>query len=369
MRNKYIGVNKYQLDTPALVIDKNKLINNIVQMQKFALSKNVAVRPHAKTHKCSIICKLQLEHEAIGICVAKVSEAYELAKAGIKSILITSPIVTSIKINTLLEVLRLSPDTILVVDNLDNAVELNEVMKANMLTLDILLDIESGIARTGVMLENALEIARSLNNLSNLNFKGIQCYAGQLQHIVGLSARNTASTDILVKVGKIKQQLCSEGIDCQIQTGSGTGTFEVDAEIETVTEIQPGSYTVMDQEYNGIEYKTCKFDTAMTLLTSVISANATSHVTVDAGTKTLYQVETPPKVISHNGLNYAWGGFGDEHGKITANNDVPLPKLGEVLELVVAHCDPTINLFDYFYITENDIVVDCWKIDLRGKSQ
>ena len=369
MDKSYIGVNKYQLDTPALVVDKHKLLHNIIEMQQFAQAKNIAVRPHAKTHKSSVICKLQLEHGAVGICVAKVSEAYGLARAGIKSILITSPVVTTEKINTLLEVLRLSPDTMLVIDNLDNAAMLNGALKDNGLKLDILLDIDGGIARTGVALDNAVAIAKKLNEFSHVRFKGIQCYAGHLQHIADLSARRLASKAILEQVGKIEQQLCSEGIDCQIQTGSGTGTFELDAEIDTVTEIQPGSYTVMDQEYSNIEYKSCKFKTAMTLLTSVISTNSTSHVTVDAGTKTLYQVATMPRVVSHQGLNYSWDGFGDEHGKITADSGVALPQLGEVLELVVGHCDPTINLFDYFYITENDIVVDRWKIDLRGKSQ
>ena len=108
----------------------------------------------------------------------------------------------------------------------------------------------------------------------------------------------------------------------------------------------------------------------MTLLTTVISSNRQEHVTVDAGTKALYfDLVNKPKIISHPHLNYEWGGFGDEHGKITAQNNAPLPVNKEVLELIVPHCDPTINLFDKFYITSNDIVIDVWDIDARGASQ
>ncbi len=362
----YIGKHKLQIDTPALIIDKNKLISNLKLMNKLAQLKNVKVRPHAKTHKCTRIAQLQLEHGSIGICVAKVSEAYMMAKAGITGLLITSPVVTPHKIAVLLDIIRIAPDTILVIDNLENARFLNETMAKHHLVLNVLIDIDAGIGRTGIPLDKVIPIAREITLLSNLAFRGIQCYAGHLQHISDLEERRMKSHEILSAAGKIKSQLLEMGLDCNIQTGSGTGTFSIDAELSTVTEIQPGSYCVMDQEYFNIDYKEEAFLAAMTMLTTVISTNHNSHVTVDAGTKSLYKVPTKPKVISHPNLIYDWNYFGDEHGKIIST-DSKLPKLGEVLELIVAHCDPTINLFDYFYITENDIVVDRWDIDLRGK--
>lgn len=368
--NPVIGINKYQLDTPCLIIDKIKLLSNLKLMQQLAKQAGVNVRPHAKTHKCTKLAKLQLEHAAIGICVAKVSEAYVMAKAGIHGILITSPVVTKNKINTLLEILHQAPDTMLVIDNMNNAANLNQILGSHNLSLNVLLDIDGGIGRTGVNLVTAVDIAKQIHALPNLNFKGIQCYAGHIQHIPELAKRREASSNILNKASAIKQQLLTLGIPCHIQTGSGTGTFSLDAEISGVTEVQPGSYAVMDQEYANIEYKEQKFLAAMTMLTSVISTNHKTHVTVDAGTKALYKVDTKPRVISHSHLAYDWGSFGDEQGKITVvDSNGTLPKLGEVLELIVAHCDPTINLFDHFYITENDIVIDVWDIDLRGKCQ
>lgn len=112
----------------------------------------------------------------------------------------------------------------------------------------------------------------------------------------------------------------------------------------------------MDVEYGIIGSKTdsssfTTFKPAMTLLTTVISSNRKEHVTVDSGTKSIYfDTQNKPKIINHKGLHYDWGGFGDEHGKITAEKNCKLPKSGEVLELIVPHCDPTINLYDKFYI-------------------
>ncbi|TXI93087.1 MAG: DSD1 family PLP-dependent enzyme [Neisseriales bacterium] len=367
--NKYIGKHKNELPTPSLVIDKNKLIYNLELMRDLAKQKKVNLRPHAKTHKCSQLARLQLEYGAIGICVTKVSEALIMAKAGITGILITSPIVSFGKFAVLLEVLDLAPDTLLVVDSLSNALQLNEFCQKHSCKLNILLDIDGGISRTGVSPDNAIELALAIDKLPNLLFRGIQCYAGHLQHIPDLAERRIRTHEILSSVGLIKRELLVGGLNCEIQTGSGTGTFSIDAELDCVTEIQPGSYCVMDQEYSNIEYKEPKFLPAMTMLTTVISTNQDTHVTVDAGTKALYRVATKPFVISHPDLQYDWDGFGDEHGKVTALNGAKLPDLGEVLELVVAHCDPTINLFDYFYITDNDTVVDYWKIDARGCCQ
>lgn len=365
----YIGLHKTQLSTPVLVVDKNKLLSNINKMQNFAKIKNLQVRPHAKTHKCSKIAKLQIEAGAIGICVTKVSEAYELAKNGIYGILITSPIIPENKIQILIEILKTAPDTMLVIDNIANAKKLNELLLENNIKLNILLDINGGNARTGVNFDEAIDLAKKINQLSNLNFKGIQCYSGHIQHIKNIKERGTVAAEILRKAGNIKQQLIDLGIECRIQTGSGTGTFSCDAEIPAITEIQPGSYTVMDQEYLGIEFAKDQFTSAMTMLSTVISANHNTHVTVDAGTKSMYKVDTRPGIISHDNLIYDWDGFGDEHGKVIAIGEAKLPKLGDVIELVVGHCDPTINLFDKFFITENNIVTDCWDIDLRGKSQ
>lgn len=370
-----IGKKKSELDTPCLVIDIDLLKNNLELMQKHCNESRVNLRPHVKTHKCSKLAKMQIEQGSVGISAAKVSEAKVLVENNIPGVLITSPVVTVNKIKVLIEAIKLRKDLMLVVDNLENASYLNKAAIANHLTMNVLIDIDPGIARTGVKFDDVLEFAKKLEEYGNLKICGIQCYAGNLQHIEDYSERLKASLSIMNMAGKAAKDLRANGVNCEIVTGTGTGTFDIDIHESEVTEIQPGSYTVMDVEYGVIgskenENQFNKFKNAMTLLTSVISINNSKHVTVDAGWKSIYLNDLKPKIISHNGLCYDWGGFGDEHGKVFPNiNNKELPRLGEVLELVVPHCDPTINLFDKFYITKNDVVIDEWEIDMRGKSQ
>lgn len=372
--NSFIGEKKYDLDTPCLVIDKRKLLSNIELMQEHCKQYNVQLRPHVKTHKCSKIAQMQIEAGAVGICAAKISEAEVLARANIPGVLITSPVITEYKIKKLIQILKIRSDLSVVVDNYQNLIDLNNAAKLNNLIINVLIDLDPGIGRTGIKLDEVLFFAAKLKEFKNLNLVGVQCYAGNLQHITSYAERERSSLAVMHRAGLVAKELRTHGFCCDVVTGSGTGTYNIDVKEKEVTEIQPGSYIVMDVEYNAIDMQVKgqgfnEFSNSLTILTTVISSNNQHHVTVDAGWKALYVNDLRPKIISHANLSYDWGGFGDEHGKITTNTPNCLPKNGEVLEMVVPHCDPTINLFDRFYIIENDIVVDEWPIDMRGKSQ
>ncbi|MDI9819707.1 MULTISPECIES: DSD1 family PLP-dependent enzyme [unclassified Legionella] len=368
-------MNKNDLDTPCLVIDKSTLEFNLNVMLQHAQNTQINIRPHVKTHKCSKLAKLQIEYGAIGISAAKVSEAEVLINTGINNILITSPVVTENKIRRLISCIKKAPETIVVVDNERNLYDLNDAGKSIQSKINILIDLDPGIGRTGIKPENALSFALKIEQFKWLNLMGIQCYAGNLQHITSYEERKNRSLQVMEMASNVVKQFKKSGLPCAILTGTGTGTYDIDAEASEVTEIQPGSYTVMDVEYGIIGSKTnstsfTTFKPSMTLLTTVISSNRKEHVTVDSGTKSIYfDSQNKPKIISHEGLHYDWGGFGDEHGKITADTHCKLPKNGDVLELIVPHCDPTINLHDKFYIVNNGIIEDIWEIDLRGKSQ
>ena len=369
------GLKKEALDTPCLIINKDHLKYNLNLMRQHAMTHKIAIRPHVKTHKSSQLAKLQVEYGAIGISAAKVSEAQTLIDAGIRNILITSPLVTKNKIANLIACLQKAPETLVVVDNEKNLMDLNTAGACNHVKINVLVDIDSGIGRTGVLAASALDFALKIRELPWLNLMGIQCYAGNLQHIVSYEDRKNRSLNVMQMASDLVKRFKSQGLPCPILTGTGTGTYDIDIEAAEVTEIQPGSYTVMDVEYATIGSRNnaqafATFRPAMTLLTTVISQNRHEHVTVDAGTKSIYfDATNKPQIISHPGLQYDWGSFGDEHGKITAVANARLPENGEVLELIVPHCDPTINLFDQFFIIEDDVLVDIWDIDLRGKSQ
>ncbi|KTD16777.1 DSD1 family PLP-dependent enzyme [Legionella jordanis] len=372
MTQSFIGVHKLELDTPCLVIDKDKLEYNLNRMRQHSLKHGINVRPHCKTHKSSKLAQLQLKYGAIGICAAKVSEAEVLIRNGVKGVLITSPVVTPYKIERLLHCIQQAPDSMVVVDSPQNVQDMEKAASAFKQIVPVLIDVDPGLGRTGVKAESALELGRRVQSSPWLKLIGIQCYAGNLQHIHDYEERKAKSSEAMLMASKLLRDFKKHNLTCHILTGTGTGTYDIDVEGTAVTEIQPGSYVVMDVEYAAIGSKEnnqqfTTFKPALTLLTTVISSNRCEHVTVDAGTKAIYvDNKHRPKIISHQNLTYEWA-FGDEHGKITSTGQ--LPHCGEILELILPHCDPSINLHDKFFITSKDRVVDVWEIDMRGASQ
>lgn len=366
--------NKYDLDTPCLTIDIDILEENLAAMQAAVRAAGKDLRPHAKTHKCSIVAKKQILAGAIGVCAAKISEAEVLAEAGVPGILITGPVVTAHKIERLAAILEKDATVMVVVDHPENVRRLDEAMQARRLSLDVLLDIDVGFCRTGVLPESALELAEYITGSRNLRLKGIQAYVGFVQHIQAYPERKKASLECMQRAADLFLQLQAKVPACKIFSGTGTGTYDIDIQIAELTELQVGSYAVMDAEYINIAAKDdpsrfSDFKPALTLLTTVVSANHPEFVTVDAGLKSLYRHGGLPFVVSpeFTDLRYDW--FGDEYGKLACAEGGRLPRLGSVLEVVTSHCDPTINQFDFIYATRGEKVIDRWPIDLRGKSQ
>lgn len=373
MRKENAGLSKWELDTPCLCLDIDLLKENIRRMKELADSAGKKLRPHCKTHKCSKIAELQLEAGAEGLCVAKVSEAEKLIEKGITQILITSPVVTEQKIENLFKCLSTAQELAVVVDNADNVKTLNSKALAAGKKLNVFIDVNPGLGRTGVSYGNALEFGRFTSSLEGLSLQGVQCYAGNLQHIKSYSERSERSLSCMRRAAEIFKQLSRETDTVRYLTGTGTGTHDIDIQIKEVTDIQVGSYTVMDTEYMEIgsardPEKFTDFKPALTLLSSVISVNQPDTVTIDAGLKAVYFTpHAPSRIINPKaGINWLYSWFGDEHGKITIERPEEKPSLADVVELTVSHCDPTINLYDNFYITQNGKVIDCWEIDLRG---
>ncbi len=365
---------KCDLDTPCLVLDLTVLERNLQKMQGSVNRAGKTLRPHAKTHKCSSLARMQIEIGASGICVAKVSEADALVKAGVKGILITGPVATPKKITRLVGLLTESPSLMTVVDHRDSVDLLDAALRQKGMSMDVLLDIDVGLCRTGVKPSDAMELATHILSRPTLRLRGIQAYAGQVQHIRSYDSRKAASHKQLQEVVPVFHRLQDLASTCTIFSSSGTGTFDIDLDIPEITEIQSGSYTCMDAEYLAIGWaedsaQGLPFDPALRLLTTVVSTNQSEFVTVDAGLKSLYKDGGVPLVMGaeHSGMVYDW--FGDEYGKILCPENIAIPSIGTVLELVTSHCDPTVNLFDRYYLTKGTEVVGVWPIDLRGCSQ
>jgi D-serine deaminase-like pyridoxal phosphate-dependent protein len=332
------------------------------------------LRPHVKTHKCSMIARKQISAGAIGLCVAKLSEAEALIDQGLRGVLVTGPVVTPQKINRLLDVLEKDPSLMVVVDHFQNVQALQKAALSKSLIINVLLDVDIGLHRTGTTPDRMLDMANRIADQSALCLKGVQAYAGHVQHMKSHALRRQASLDSFQPAVNSLQRIRADGILCEIFTGGGTGTFDIDIDIPEVTDLQVGSYVFMDAEYLAIgsvgdEERFTAFRPALTLLTTVVSVNQKDYVTVDAGLKAVYKDGPPPivKDPSDRRLQYDW--FGDEYGKISYDSGSVAPSLGRRIELIVSHCDPTVNQFDYLFVTQNERVVDLWPIDLRGKCQ
>jgi len=366
---------KLDLDTPCLVIDLDFLEENLEKMQTRATAAGKNLRPHAKTHKCSTLAKKQIEKGADGVCVAKTSEAEVLIDAGVRGVLVTGAPAADQKAARLASLVRKSPDLMTTVDHPHNIDLLEKHLAKADLRMDVLLDLDVGSRRTGIQMDRAQALAKHILGSERLNLRGIQAYAGHVQHIHGFDERKSASTACIQQAAEVFRKIRAEAASCDIFSASGTGSSDIDLALPEQTELQVGSYALMDAEYGAIESVekralSALFRPALTLLATVVNVSHETHVTIDAGLKSLYRDGGRPLVATpeYAMLRYDW--FGDEYGRLSPETaSSTLPGLGTVLELVASHCDPTVNQFDRFHIVRAGEVVDEWPIDLRGRSQ
>ncbi len=359
-----------RLNTPALLLDLDVFERNVATMQAICDANGVHLRPHAKSHKCSRIAQAQLKAGATGVCCATINEAEAMAEAGVAGLLITAPLVTDVKISRLRDLCGRAPDTLVVIDSADNAHALSDAFEGRP-ALNVLVDLDLGHHRTGAVdPDAAFALARQLAQTPNLKLRGIQAYAGHFQHIADASKRAEAAAAGREKVKRLIALMREAGLDAGIVSGAGTGTHGLDGKAGVFTEIQAGSYIFMDAEYAGISYEggAWPFDFSLFVQTSVLSANLESQVTTDAGTKSFAMNGPPPRIASGPLRGAAYSFMGDEHGRIALNPGDARPALGERIECIVSHCDPTVCLYENYVCVRGDRVADIWPIDARGRA-
>jgi len=368
-----IGVpgSRQRLHTPALVLDLDALDHNIAEMARRAREYGVALRPHAKTHKSADIARLQLAAGAVGICTAKLGEAVALRREGIADIHITSPIVTPEKFAIAAQLAAQQPGLSVVADRPDLVAAMAHTARAAGTTLDVLVDLGMGENRTGVATpQDAGALAALIARTQGLRFRGLQAYAGHLQHIENEAARRAAAHQNQARVSEALAAIKEQGLACDIVTGAGTGTHDVDGESGVFTELQVGSYVFMDVEYLRVApLNTSGLKTALTVQTTVINANVADQVTTDSGFKCFAMDGPLPEIAAGApaGLHYFFQG--DEHGGVKHKNGalVGLP-VGTVLNITTPHCDPTVNLYDWYHCVRGDTLVALWRVHGRGMS-
>jgi 3-hydroxy-D-aspartate aldolase len=347
---------KQQLPTPALLLDLDKFEKNLARMERRVKESGKALRPHAKAHKCAEIARREIAAGAIGVCVATVAEAELMAAAGIPGLLLTSPVADPLKMARIVKT-----GAMVVVDHLQQVAWYDEAARACGRKLDVLVDLDVGDHRTGARSpEDAAEIAEAVDQATHLELRGIQAYSVLGSHAGGLDERKRVSAESFRIASRALGIMLRRGLSTEIVTGGSTGTWEIDTAVPDLTELQAGSYVLMDLAYRreGLD-----FEHALTVLATAVSANHPGFVTVDAGYKAFATDRGyGPEALDLPGSKYRWGG--DEFGYVDLADG--LPKLGSRLEFIPPHCDPTTNLYDTIYACRGDRVEGIWP--LKGRS-
>lgn len=367
-----IGKSKWDLDTPALVVDLDKMDQNIKAVHTRLKGTGVGVRPHVKTHKSPAIAKMQIAAGAVGVCAAKLGEAEVMLENGIKNVLMTTVNVSTPKIIKAMALRKKHKGFVQAVDNPQNIQDLQDAAKAAGIKAEVVLDIDV-IRRSGVPPgEPAMVLAHMIDKMPNLKFCGILAYDGGVQHVVGFKARKERALKTYEPVVETFDMMKKAGLNMEIFSGGGTGTYDIMSEVPGFTDVQVGSYVFMDRQYMEIggarnEKVFDDFATSLTVMATIVNNYHPGRLTTDSGSKAFTLNKPNPFVIGEPDFNYNAGS--DEYGTITFDKSNKSYKVGDKLELIAPHCDPIVNLYDVIFGTRGDKVVSVIPVLARGKSQ
>ena len=355
------GMPIFDVDTPSIIVDLDVAEKNIKNMQDFANSQNVSMRPHSKTNKSPYWAKKQIAQGAIGICCAKLGEAEQMAAAGINEILIPNQIVGKSKIQRLVDVNKISK-VIVAVENEQNLEDLSEAFVKDSRILSVIVEVNVGMDRCGVELDEIIEFVKLIKSKNGLKFEGIMGYEGHTVNINNYEDRVSEATKAMNILIEAKNLLVENGIEVDIVSASGTGTYNITSTIDGITELQCGSYIFMDGNYLKIFDD---FEPALSVISTVISRRD-DRIVLDCGLKSISMDQGLPEVIFPKGITFT--SLSEEHSKclITdpqANN----LKVGDKVLLRPMHGDTTINLHDEYFVYRGDLFEESIPIVGRGK--
>lgn len=364
-----IGRPVFDLDTPALLLDIAAMQRNLQRMMLFLSGKGVRLRPHVKLYRATPeLVRRQLDAGAIGMTCAKLSEAEVLAAAGVQDILIANQIVGPIKIERLIKLAQIS-DIKVAVDSRQNVIELAQAAQTRGIRLGVLVEVNIGHNRCGVApLQPTLDLVRLILEQPGLKFMGLMGYDGHCTMKVAESDRRSVSLQANRLLVETKQFVADAGIESEIVSGAGTFTYRYACEVAGITEVQAGTFLLMDTAFQ--EHGVSEFEPTLTVLATVISrpgyAGAEQLAIIDTGRKSISPQMGLPEVKRPAA---AWvRSLSDEHGRVILEAAAEQVKVGDKIELWVRDANATINQFDRFYIIREGLVEDVWPIPLCGQN-
>ena len=366
------GMDEKDIQTPCLVLDLDALERNIVKMGEHAKAMGVRHRVHGKMHKSVDVAKLQEKHGgSVGVCCQKVSEAEVFARGGIKDVLVSNQVRDPAKIDRLARLPKLGARTICCVDDLANIADLSEAATRHGTTLECFIEIDCGAGRCGVTTSEAVvKIAKAIEAAPGLKFTGIQAYQGAMQHIDKYEDRKAKLDTAIAMVKDAVEALKVAGLEPELVSGGGTGSYYFESNSGVYNELQCGSYAFMDADYGRILDKDGnridhgEWENALFILTSVMSHVKADKAICDAGLKAQSVDSGLPFVYGRDDVKYIK--CSDEHGVIEDPQGVL--KVNDKLKLVPGHCDPTCNVHDWYVGVRNGKVETLWPVSARGKA-
>lgn len=356
------------VDTPSLVLDLDAFEDNLRTMQVLAERHGVALRPHAKAHRCPEVALRQIALGAVGVCCQKVSEVLPFLAAGVRDIHISNEVVGAPKLALLARIARQARLTVCV-DHPDALQALSAAMSDAGARIGVLVDVDIGQKRCGVQTPDAaVSLARQAQQLPGIEFVGIQAYHGGVQHKRSLDQRRNACEKAARLVRTYLDALKRAGIACPVVTGGGTGSAAFDVTSHVYTEIQCGTYAFMDTDYGNLDWgEAVAFRHSAFLLGTVMSTPTPDRAVVDIGLKSTTAESGTPWVAGREGVRCV--AVHDEHSILAVEDPQQRPALGEKLRLIPSHCDPTFNLHDEVVAFRAAKVEAIWAISARGMSR
>ncbi len=362
MNGQYlVGLPVDQIPTPALVVDIEIMTRNMETMMNYLARVKTQLRPHAKTHKTPAIGHMQMRAGAVGLCCATVGEAEVMVYSGIPNVLIANEVVDPLSLRRSVNLAR-QAQVMMIVDDRENIRNLSAVARQYGVNMDVLVDLDVGQGRCGARsIEQLVELAREVEGAQNLQLKGVFGYEGHVQFIPDRAERTRqgrAANDLLVKAAK---ELSGLGMNIEIVSGAGTGTYDIAAEYPEITEIQAGSYIFMDGTYQKLGLP---FDQALTVLATVVSRPADDVAVFDVGLKGISPERFNPSVQGCSGGAITVKSLSEEHSVTILAGEVD-PRPGEKMHFIPSHCCTTVNLYDSMFVTRNGVVEAIWPIAAR----
>ena len=363
-----IGMPLAEVDTPALIIDLDAFERNLRTLPQKVAAHGVKLRPHSKTHKSPIIALKQIALGAVGVCCQKVSEAEALVEGGVRDILIANEVVGAAKLRRLAALARHATLAVCIDDG-GSLAELEDAAVDFDARIKVLVEIDVGAGRCGVAPgKPALALAQAIAGSKHLSFDGLQAYQGSAQHIRNHGERHQAIERAVEMARDTKAMIEAAGIACPRVTGAGTGSFAFEAASSVYTELQCGSYVFMDADYSRNLDASGKavpeFEQSLFVWATVMSRPSAERAIVDAGLKALSVDSGMPVVTDFRDVDFTRAS--DEHGKLEIKRQTEGLDVGEKIRLTPGHCDPTVNLYDWYVGVRRQRVECIWPVAARG---